>query len=67
MGDKPDLKEVENYDRKKLKKTITQEKNTQPTQESKYLREKLGRSQHQQQQRVIWSVIAPGTSAPCSA
>ncbi|XP_036932975.1 thymosin beta 1 [Acanthopagrus latus] len=33
MGDKPDLKEVENYDRKKLKKTITQEKNTQPTQE----------------------------------
>ncbi|XP_030251437.1 thymosin beta 1 [Sparus aurata] len=33
MGDKPDLKEVENYDKKKLRKTTTQEKNTQPTQE----------------------------------
>lgn len=41
MGDKPDLKEVENYDKKKLRKTTTQEKNTQPTQESEYLREKM--------------------------
>lgn len=34
MGDKPDVKEVETFDKTKLKKTATQEKNTLPTAES---------------------------------
>lgn len=36
MADKPDLKEVEDFDKTKLKKTETQEKNTLPTKESMY-------------------------------
>uniref|UniRef100_A0A670I5Y2 Thymosin beta n=1 Tax=Podarcis muralis TaxID=64176 RepID=A0A670I5Y2_PODMU len=41
MCDKPDLSEVEKFDKKKLKKTNTEEKNTLPSQESKCF---LGRS-----------------------
>lgn len=36
MGDKPDVSEVANFDKSKLKKTETQEKNTLPTKESEY-------------------------------
>ncbi|XP_033029994.1 thymosin beta-15A homolog [Lacerta agilis] len=34
MCDKPDLSEVENFDKKKLKKTNTEEKNALPSQET---------------------------------
>ncbi|XP_034341766.1 thymosin beta-15A [Arvicanthis niloticus] len=34
MSDKPDLSEVERFDRTKLKKTITEEKNTLPSKET---------------------------------
>lgn len=34
MGDKPDVSEVSTFDKSKLKKTETQEKNTLPTKES---------------------------------
>lgn len=33
MSDKPDVKEVEQFDKSKLKKTTTEEKNTLPTKE----------------------------------
>uniref|UniRef100_A0A8C8Y2Y3 Thymosin beta n=2 Tax=Felidae TaxID=9681 RepID=A0A8C8Y2Y3_PANLE len=33
-GDKPDLSEVEKFDRSKLKKTNTKEKNTLPSKET---------------------------------
>ena len=36
MSDKPDVKEVETFDKSKLKKTTTQEKNPLPTKESEY-------------------------------
>lgn len=35
MSDKPDISEVEKFDKSKLKKTETQEKNVLPTKESK--------------------------------
>lgn len=35
MSDKPDVSEVTKFDKGKLKKTDTQEKNTLPTKESK--------------------------------
>lgn len=35
MSDKPDVSEVEKFDKSKLKKTETQEKNVLPTKESK--------------------------------
>lgn len=38
MGDKPDINEVTTFDKTKLKKTETQEKNTLPTKESMYRR-----------------------------
>uniref|UniRef100_A0A8D0BEB3 Uncharacterized protein n=1 Tax=Salvator merianae TaxID=96440 RepID=A0A8D0BEB3_SALMN len=38
MCDKPDLSEVEKFDKKKLKKTNTEEKNTLPSKESKWRR-----------------------------
>jgi len=34
MGDKPDISEVTKFDKSKLKKTETQEKNTLPTKET---------------------------------
>uniref|UniRef100_A0A672JQ69 Thymosin beta n=1 Tax=Salarias fasciatus TaxID=181472 RepID=A0A672JQ69_SALFA len=34
MSDKPDVSEVESFDKTKLKKTETQEKNTLPTKET---------------------------------
>ncbi|CAH6781408.1 Tmsb15a [Phodopus roborovskii] len=34
MSDKPDLSEVERFDRSKLKKTNTEEKNTLPSKET---------------------------------
>ncbi|KAM4707465.1 thymosin beta-4 [Discoglossus pictus] len=34
MGDKPDLAEIDKFDKSKLKKTETQEKNTLPTKET---------------------------------
>lgn len=34
MSDKPDVSEVSNFDKTKLKKTETQEKNTLPTKET---------------------------------
>ncbi|XP_074051298.1 thymosin beta-15A homolog [Macrotis lagotis] len=34
MCDKPDLSEVEKFDKNKLKKTNTEEKNTLPSQET---------------------------------
>lgn len=34
MGDKPDISEVSSFDKSKLKKADTQEKNTLPTKES---------------------------------
>ncbi|XP_004828468.1 LOW QUALITY PROTEIN: thymosin beta-15A [Mustela nigripes] len=34
MSDKPDLSEVKKFDRSKLKKTNTEEKNTLPLQET---------------------------------
>ncbi|XP_020819089.1 thymosin beta-15A homolog [Phascolarctos cinereus] len=34
MCDKPDLSEVEKFDKKKLKKTSTEEKNTFPSKET---------------------------------
>ncbi|KAM8938888.1 thymosin beta-10 [Pelodytes ibericus] len=34
MGDKPDLGEIDKFDKSKLKKTETQEKNTLPTKET---------------------------------
>lgn len=36
MADKPDLQEVTTFDKDKLKKAKTQEKNTLPTKESKF-------------------------------
>lgn len=36
MSDKPDITEVTTFDKTKLKKTETQEKNTLPTKESKF-------------------------------
>ncbi len=35
MGDKPDVSEVATFDKTKLKKTETEEKNTLPTKEGK--------------------------------
>ena len=35
MADKPDMGEIASFDKAKLKKTETQEKNTLPTKESK--------------------------------
>lgn len=35
MADKPDINEISQFDKTKLKKTETQEKNTLPTKESK--------------------------------
>lgn len=35
MSDKPDVSEVSHFDKNKLKKTVTHEKNTLPTKESK--------------------------------
>uniref|UniRef100_H2UFI9 Thymosin beta n=1 Tax=Takifugu rubripes TaxID=31033 RepID=H2UFI9_TAKRU len=35
MSDKPDVSEVTNFDKSKLKKTETQEKNPLPSQESR--------------------------------
>ena len=35
MADKFDMSEIEKFDRSKLKKTITEEKNTLPSKESK--------------------------------
>ena len=35
MSDKPDVSEVAQFDKSKLKKTTTAEKNTLPTKESK--------------------------------
>uniref|UniRef100_A0A8B9HUV7 Thymosin beta 5 n=1 Tax=Astyanax mexicanus TaxID=7994 RepID=A0A8B9HUV7_ASTMX len=37
MADKPDISEISHFDKNKLKKTETQEKNTLPTKESKLL------------------------------
>ncbi len=37
MADKPDISEVSQFDKTKLKKTETNEKNTLPTKESKFL------------------------------
>lgn len=37
MADKPDITEVTTFDKSKLKKTETEEKNTLPTKESKCL------------------------------
>ena len=37
MSDKPDIAEVSTFDKTKLKKTETQEKNTLPTKESEYI------------------------------
>ena len=36
MSDKPDVSEVASFDKTKLKKTDTQEKNTLPTSESEH-------------------------------
>jgi hypothetical protein len=36
MSDKPSVEEVTKFDKSKLKKTETQEKNTLPTAESEY-------------------------------
>uniref|UniRef100_A0A674ILQ5 Thymosin beta n=1 Tax=Terrapene triunguis TaxID=2587831 RepID=A0A674ILQ5_9SAUR len=36
MSDKPDMAEIEKFDKTKLKKTETQEKNPLPSKESKY-------------------------------
>ena len=38
MADKPDVSEVTDFDKTKLKKTDTQEKNTLPTKESKWIK-----------------------------
>jgi thymosin beta 4 len=37
MSDKPDMAEIEKFDKSKLKKTETQEKNPLPSKESKLL------------------------------
>lgn len=37
MSDKPDMAEVEKFDKGKLKKTKTEEKNPLPTKESEYI------------------------------
>ena len=37
MSDKPDLEEVTKFDKSKLKKTETKEKNPLPTKESKFI------------------------------
>uniref|UniRef100_A0A8C6U2A9 Thymosin beta n=1 Tax=Neogobius melanostomus TaxID=47308 RepID=A0A8C6U2A9_9GOBI len=34
MSDKPDISAVESFDKSKLKKTVTEEKNTLPTKET---------------------------------
>lgn len=39
MADKPDISEVTTFDKSKLKKTDTQEKNTLPTNESELTHE----------------------------
>ena len=39
MADKPDISEVTTFDKSKLKKTDTQEKNTLPSKESELMRE----------------------------
>uniref|UniRef100_A0A3B3DB74 Thymosin beta n=1 Tax=Oryzias melastigma TaxID=30732 RepID=A0A3B3DB74_ORYME len=39
MSDKPDISEVKEFDKNKLKKTETQEKNPLPTKESELRRE----------------------------
>lgn len=41
MSDKPDFAEIETFDKTKLKKTETREKNPLPTKESKCLRGSL--------------------------
>ena len=41
MADKPDISEVTTFDKTKLKKTDTQEKNTLPTSESELMHETL--------------------------
>ncbi|KAM4661711.1 uncharacterized protein AAGF69_007835 isoform 2-T2 [Amazona ochrocephala] len=43
MCDKPDLSEVEKFDKKKLKKTNTEEKNTLPSKESECEGPRAGR------------------------
>ncbi|EGV93205.1 Thymosin beta-10 [Cricetulus griseus] len=40
MADKPDMGEIASFDKAKLKKTETQEKNTLPTKENEKKREK---------------------------
>lgn len=37
MADKPDISEISHFDKSKLKKTETEEKNTLPTKESEFL------------------------------
>ncbi|KAH0500415.1 Thymosin beta-4 [Microtus ochrogaster] len=49
MSDKPDMAEIEKFDKSKLKKTETQEKNPLPSKESKlfaptHLQNRLGGS-----------------------
>lgn len=46
MSDKPDVKEVESFDKSKLKKVETQEKNPLPTKESMYLSLSLSLMSH---------------------
>ncbi|XP_031454221.1 thymosin beta-12-like [Phasianus colchicus] len=49
MSDKPDFAEIETFDKTKLKKTETREKNPLPTKESKCLWGCLNREQRKYQ------------------
>lgn len=49
MSDKPDFAEIETFDKTKLKKTETREKNPLPTKESKCLWGSLNREQQKHQ------------------
>lgn len=56
MSDKPDMAEIEKFDKSKLKKTETQEKNPLPSKESKlfaptHFQNGLGGSRAEREQR----------------
>uniref|UniRef100_A0A3B4ZR54 Thymosin beta n=1 Tax=Stegastes partitus TaxID=144197 RepID=A0A3B4ZR54_9TELE len=58
MADKPDIAEVERFDKSKLKKTETQEKNTLPTKETNE-QEKLDDALYNHVSALPWPVDLP--------
>ncbi|CAO2622950.1 Thymosin beta-15B [Lemmus lemmus] len=58
MSDRLDMSEVERFDRSKLKKTITEEKNTLPSKESKSWRFLVERNSAESWQSQLTNVCS---------